>query len=401
MRQHKQPKDKVSSRIINIATVAVTIGITLILISMAFSIGLQNEIRNKASLFNGQILITTFENNESQVSLTPFEDSEELRIQIKNHPGFQRIHSVALKAGMLKSSDNFEGVLLKGVGNEFDWNSLNIFLKKGSFPNFQQNTSNDILISETIANRLNLNVGDKVDAFFQSIQNDGFPKRRKFKIVGTYFSGFPDIDKNLIYSDIRQVQMLNQWKSNQIGGYEVFVNSFSQVSQIADELYKGLPSELNSIAISDRFKSVFQWISLFDFNVLIILIIMVLVGVINMATALLVMILERSRMIGLLKALGATHLMIQKIFMYNGIIIMTKGLFFGNLIGLLFYFFQYKYGWITLDPETYLVTIAPVSIGWFEILYLNLLFLSIATILLWIPSKIIMKFSPSQVLRFR
>jgi lipoprotein-releasing system permease protein len=128
---------------------------------------------------------------------------------------------------------------------------------------------------------------------------------------------------------------------------------------------------------------------------------MILVGVINMATALLVMILERSKMIGLLKALGATSLVIQKIFMYNGIIIMTKGLFFGNLIGLLFYFFQYKYGWITLDPETYFVSIAPVSIGWFEILYLNLLFLSIATILLWIPSKIVMKFSPSQVLRFR
>lgn len=401
MRQHKQPKDKVSSRIINIASVAVTIGIALILISMAFSKGLQNEIRNKASLFNGQILITTFENNESQVSLTPFEDSEELRIQIKNHPGFKRCHSVALKAGMLKSSNNFEGVLLKGVSNEFNWNSLNIFLTKGSFPNFQQNTNNDILISETIADRLDLDVGDKVDAFFQSDQNDGFPKRRKFKIVGTYFSGFPDIDKNLVYSDLRQVQMLNQWKSNQIGGYEVFVKNFSQVSQIADELYKGLPSELNSIAISDRFKSVFQWISLFDFNVLIILVIMILVGVINMATALLVMILERSKMIGLLKALGATSLVIQKIFMYNGIIIMTKGLFFGNLIGLLFYFFQYKYGWITLDPETYFVSIAPVSIGWFEILYLNLLFLSIATILLWIPSKIVMKFSPSQVLRFR
>jgi lipoprotein-releasing system permease protein len=401
MRQHKQPKDKVSSRIINIASVAVTIGIALILISMAFSKGLQNEIRNKASLFNGQILITTFENNESQVSLTPFEDSEELRIQIKNHPGFKRCHSVALKAGMLKSSNNFEGVLLKGVSNEFNWNSLNIFLTKGSFPNFQQNTNNDILISETIADRLNLDVGDKVNAFFQSDQNDGFPKRRKFKIVGTYFSGFPDIDKNLVYSDLRQVQMLNQWKSNQIGGYEVFVKNFSQVSQIADELYKGLPSELNSIAISDRFKSVFQWISLFDFNVLIILVIMILVGVINMATALLVMILERSKMIGLLKALGATSLVIQKIFMYNGIIIMTKGLFFGNLIGLLFYFFQYKYGWITLDPETYFVSIAPVSIGWFEILYLNLLFLSIATILLWIPSKIVMKFSPSQVLRFR
>jgi lipoprotein-releasing system permease protein len=220
-------------------------------------------------------------------------------------------------------------------------------------------------------------------------------------MVGTYFSGFPDIDQNLVFSDIRQVQQLNQWKPNQIGGYEVFVNSFQKVPQIADELYDRLPYELNSIAISDRFSSIFQWISLFDFNVIIILIIMILVGVINMATALLVLILERSRMVGLLKTLGATHSIIQRIFMYNGIAIMTRGLIFGNLIGLVFYFTQYKMGWITLDPETYFVSIAPVSIAWFEVLYLNLLFLVIATALLWLPSKIILNISPSKVLRVR
>ena len=181
----------------------------------------------------------------------------------------------------------------------------------------------------------------------------------------------------------------------------MFVDDFFYISQIADDLYQNLPSELNSIAISERFSSIFQWISLFDFNVLIILIIMILVGTINMATALLVLILERSRMVGLLKALGATHLRIQKIFIYNGILIMTRGLFFGNLIGLIFYFLQKKFGLITLDPITYFVTVAPVSIAWFEIIYLNLIFLSFAIILLWIPLKIILKFSPSQVLRFR
>ena len=401
MRQHKQYKNTVSSRIINIATVAVAIGIAAILIAMAFSKGLQNEIRNKASVFNGQIFITTFENNESQVSITPFEDLEELRIQIKNHPSFKRSHAVALKAGMFKTNSDFEGILLKGVSKEFDWNSLRDFLTQGSFPNFNEKSTNEILISETIAVRLNLNVGDTVDAFFQSAQIEGLPKRRKFKIAGIYFSGFPDIDQNLVYADIRQVQRLNQWKPNQIGGYEVFVNSSRQVPQIADALYKGLPSNLNSIAISERFSSIFQWISLFDFNVLIILIVMILVGVINMATALLVLILERSRMVGLLKALGAAHSMIQRIFLYNGIAIMTRGLFFGNLIGLFFYFSQQKFGWITLDPETYFVSIAPVSIAWFEVLYLNLLFLVLATILLWLPSKIILKISPSQVLRFR
>lgn len=401
MRQHEQYKNTVSSRIINIAMTAVAIGIASILIAMACSKGLQNEIRNKTSAFNGHILITLFENNESQVSILPFENSQEIKNKIEAHNNFDRMHAIALKAGMLKANDDFEGILLKGVDSGFKWTSIEGFLTQGDFPAYGSNSSNEILMSEVIANRLNLKVGDTVDAFFQNNLNEGLPKRRKFKIVGLFFSGFPDIDENLVYADLRQVQRLNQWNENQIGGYEVFVKSFSQVSQTSNQLYAGLPSELNSISISDRFSSIFQWITLFDFNVLIILIVMLLVGVINMATALLVLILERSRMVGLLKAIGAPDSMIQKIFMYNGIVIMSKGMFYGNLIGFTFYYSQLQWGWISLDPATYFVSVAPVSIAWFEALFLNLIFLGLATLLLWIPSKIVLKISPTQVLRFR
>jgi len=380
---------------------AVAIGIASILIAMACSKGLQNEIRNKTSAFNGHILITLFENNESQVSILPFENSQEIKNKIEAHNNFDRMHAIALKAGMLKANDDFEGILLKGVDSGFKWTSIEGFLTQGDFPAYGSNSSNEILMSEVIANRLNLKVGDTVDAFFQNNLNEGLPKRRKFKIVGLFFSGFPDIDENLVYADLRQVQRLNQWNENQIGGYEVFVKSFSQVSQTSNQLYAGLPSELNSISISDRFSSIFQGITLFDFNVLIILIVMLLVGVINMATALLVLILERSRMVGLLKAIGAPDSMIQKIFMYNGIVIMSKGMFYGNLIGFTFYYSQLQWGWISLDPATYFVSVAPVSIAWFEALFLNLIFLGLATLLLWIPSKIVLKISPSQVLRFR
>jgi len=380
---------------------AVAIGIASILIAMACSKGLQNEIRNKTSAFNGHILITLFENNESQVSILPFENSQEIKNKIEAHNDFDRMHAIALKAGMLKANDDFEGILLKGVDSGFKWTSIEGFLTQGDFPAYGSNSSNEILMSEVIANRLNLKVGDTVDAFFQNNLNEGLPKRRKFKIVGLFFSGFPDIDENLVYADLRQVQRLNQWNENQIGGYEVFVKSFSQVSQTSNQLYAGLPSELNSISISDRFSSIFQWITLFDFNVLIILIVMLLVGVINMATALLVLILERSRMVGLLKAIGAPDSMIQKIFMYNGIVIMSKGMFYGNLIGFTFYYSQLQWGWISLDPATYFVSVAPVSIAWFEALFLNLIFLGLATLLLWIPSKIVLKISPSQVLRYR
>lgn len=402
MQGQKQNKSTVSERIINIATVAVVIGIAAILIAMSTSEGLQREIQKKTSVFNGHILVTSFENNESQVSLLPFEDSQQLRNQISEDENLERLHGIALKAGMLKTKNDFEGFLLKGVSEDFDWSSLTSFLTQGSFPDTKkESVTNEILISETMADRLGLSLGQKVEAFFQSQTREGLPKRRRFTIVGMYFSGFPDIDQNLIYADIRQVQRLNQWNKSQIGGYELFVNDFHEVELTANRIYERLPSELNSSSITDRFSGIFQWIALFDFNVLIILIVMLLVGVINMATALLVLILERSRMIGLLKALGANNTLVQKIFLYNGTVIMMQGLFWGNLIGLGFYFSQHYWGWIRLDPTTYFVSQAPVYIDGFKVIFVNLFFLGISTLLLWIPSKIILRISPSRVLRYR
>jgi lipoprotein-releasing system permease protein len=401
MRQYRQHKNTVSSRIINIATVSVVLGIAAILIAMAFSRGLQKEIRIKTSVFQGQILITPFENNESQVSLLPFKTTITLKEEIQAHPEFDRMHAIAIKAGMLKTQQDFEGVLIKGVDEDFEWSSLDRFLVAGNFPNLDSETNNEILISEVVAHRLFLKIGDTVDAFFQTSLDQGLPQRRRFKISGLYFSGFPDIDENLVYADLGQIQRLNRWKVDEVGGYEVFIKDFSKLRVTAEELYLGLPSELNSSTISERYSSIFQWIALFDFNVLIILIVMLIVGVINMATALLVLILERSRMVGLLKTLGATHTLIQKIFLYNGILIMTKGLLFGNLVGLFIYFSQQQFNWIRLDPQTYFVTSAPVALSWVEVVSINLFFLAIASLLLWLPSKIILRMSPSEALRNR
>ena len=401
MRQYRQHKNTVSSRIINIATVAVALGIAAILIAMAFSRGLQKEIRIKTSVFQGQILITPFENNESQVSLLPFKTTFTLKEEIQAHPEFDRMHAIAIKAGMLKTPQDFEGVLIKGVDANFEWSSLDRFLVEGSYPRINNEENNEILLSQIVANRLYLEVGDTVDAFFQTSLDQGLPQRRRFKIAGLYFSGFPDIDENLVYTDLRQIQRLNRWEVDQIGGYEVFIKDFSKLRATAEELYLGLPSELNSSALSDRYSSIFQWIALFDFNVLIILIVMLIVGVINMATALLVLILERSRMVGLLKTLGATHTLIQKIFLYNGILIMTRGLLFGNLVGLFIYFSQQQFNWISLDPQTYFVTSAPVALSWVEVISVNVFFLGIASLLLWLPSKIILRMSPSEALRNR
>jgi len=401
MRGLEQYKNTVSPRIINIATIAVALGISSILIATSTSRGLQKEIQNKTSAFNGHILVTLFENNESQISVLPIQDKKSVRKKIKQNKNLDRFHSIALKAGMLKNNSDFEGVFFKGVSSDFKWSSLDPFKIEGDFPDFSNAISKEVLISEILSRQLDLNIGDQIDAFFLKNSTQKIPNKRRFKVSGIYYSGFPDIDNTLIYCDLRQIQKINRWDENLIGGYELFVKDFSLIQYTTNQVYNSLPSELNSIPIFDRFSSIFQWIALFDFNILIILVIMILVGVTNMATALLVLILERSRMIGLLKAIGAKNTIIQKIFLYNGVFIMSRGLFFGNLIGLGFYYSQKLLGWIRLDPSTYFVEVAPVSLSSFEVLYINLFFLFIFTLLLWLPSRIILRISPSKVLRLK
>ena len=188
---------------------------------------------------------------------------------------------------------------------------------------------------------------------------------------------------------------------DQFGAYEVFVKNFEQLKETNEKIYNDLPSEINSIPITERYPSIYKWIALFDFNVLIILIIMILVGIINMATALLVIVLERSKMIGLLKAIGFQNNTIRKIFLFNGMVILGKGLFFGNLVGLGFYILQKNFGLIKLDPATYFVELAPVKISFFQIIFVNGLFLIISAFLLWVPLKIILNISPSQAINTR
>ena len=401
MQQHKQYKSTVSAQITKIATLAVSIGIAAVLIAVSTSKGLQSEIRKKTSIFNGHILVTLFENNESQVSLLPIEDQQEVRNLLQSKKGISNFHAFATMAGMLKSDENFEGILFKGVSAEVDPTLLNDFLIEGNFPDFTTPNNEGILVSNVHSRRLNLKVGDRVDAYFQSESNPENPRRRRFTVQGIYASGFPDIDENLVYGSLNQVQGLKGWTSNQIGGYEIYISEKENIEAIANQLYDALPSELDSRSIASRYTSIYQWISLFDFNVWVILLVMLIVGIINMATALLVLILERSRMVGLLKALGAEHQTIQTIFLYNGVFILLRGLFWGNLLGVGFYLTQKYWGWIQLNPENYFVDQAPVVLTFWDVLSVNLFFLIVSLLLLWIPSRIILRISPTKVLQFR
>lgn len=401
MRQPILNKDNVSSQIINIATIAVALGMAMILIAVATGRGLQKEIRNKTAAFNGHLQVLPFENNASKISLVSFENNIVLANYWKNNSPIDYSYAFAMKGAMLKNNEAFEGVLFKGVGKNFEAKAITNFMKAGTIPGWREENSNEIIISQLIADRLELNVGDSVDAFFQNNGSQRLPNRRKFRIAGIFSTGFPDIDRNLILGDLKQIQRLNRWEENEIGGYQIFLKQPASIQSSTEQLYQKLPSDLDVHTLEEQYNSIFQWIALFDFNILIIMIIMLLVGIINMATALLVLILERAPMVGMLKALGATHGMIQKIFLYNGLLIMFKGLLVGNSLGLLFYYSQQFFGWIRLDPETYFVEKAPVMLTFIEILIVNLLFLVISALILWLPSRIIMGISPAKVLRFR
>ncbi len=401
MRFDSTHKGSVSVQIIKIAKFAVALGMSMILIAVATGKGLQNEIQNKTVAFNGHLVVAPFENSESQISVIPIASDPAVLGMLKNEAGVTHVQRVALKGGLLKAGDQFEGVVMKGVSQDYRWEQLKSFLVAGGFPQLREKTSNDVLLSQVIAQRLSVGVGDEVLAYFQNSRNQQLPNVRRFKVVGLFLSGFPDFDENLVLGDLRHIQRINKWKNDEIGTYEVFTSDLNTAPSIGSSIYHKLPSDLDVIEITRQYATIFQWISLFDFNILVIIIVMIVVGVINMSTALLVLILERSSMIGLFKSLGAGNRLIQKIFLYNGIAIMSQGLLWGNLMGVLFFLTQKYWGWIRLDPETYYVSVAPVSLNFWDVLWLNFGFLLVSSLLLWIPSLIISNIRPARVLRFR
>lgn len=257
-----------------------------------------------------------------------------------------------------------------------------------------------MLISTYLARRLQLHLGDRINTFFLAEDSERKTRSRGFEIVGIYDSGFQQFDEQFVLADIRHVQRLNNWKDNEVGAFELFVDDFDTIRETAVAVYNATPNSLDTLSIRDKYYSIFEWLDLFDFNIILIIGIMILIAGINMITALLVLILERTQMIGILKALGSTDWSVRKVFLYNAGYIICVGLFFGNLIGVGLLLLQ-KYGKIiTLDPSTYYVSEAPVFIEMGYILVLNLGTLLLCLLMLLIPSYLVAKISPVKAIRF-
>ena len=370
------------------------------MVSIATGIGLQNKIRQKVSAFNGHISISNFNGNESDVSIEPVSIHQKFYPKFKNIEGINHIQAVATKAGMIRTEAAFEGIVFKGVGKDYNWENLKEYLIQGKIPNLNSDLNNEILISQYLANRLNLKLGDRFNTFFMKEEQNKLPNSRRFKIVGIYNSGLQEFDSSYIIGDIRHIQKMNKWRPDQVGSFEVFLDDFTKIEEKEDEVYSETSSILNSQTIVKKFSYIFDWLKLFDTNIVIILIIMIVVSTINMVVALLVLILERTQMIGILKSMGANNWSIRKIFLYNALYLIIRGLFWGNIIGVGLLLIQKYFGVIKLNPESYYVNVAPVDINVGYFILLNIGTVIICLLVLLIPSYIITKISPAKTIRF-
>lgn len=396
----KDYKSSISAPIIKIAISAIAIGIIMMLVSVATGIGLQQKIRDKVSAFNGQVIISNYDNNNSEVTLIPISKKQDFYPNFKSVPEVKHIQAIASKAGIIRTENAFEGIIFKGVGADYDWNNIKEYLVEGRLPNFTRELNEEVIISRFLADRLNLKVGDQFNTFFIKEEQGKMPNSRRFKITGIFNSGFQNFDATYIIGDIRHIQRINKWTPDQIGAFEVFVKDFNSIKTTGDQIYDQTSSNLDTKTIIEKYSYIFDWLQLFDFNIIVILAVMILVATINMVVALLVLILERTQMIGILKALGANNWTVRKIFLYNAFYLIIRGLFWGNLIGISLLLIQQQFGVIHLNPENYYVNVAPVYINWGYVILLNLLTVTVCFMVLLIPSYIITKISPVKAIRF-
>ncbi len=397
----KEHKISISAPIIKIAIAAIAISVFMMLIAIATGVGLKHKIREKVAAFNGHIQIYNYDNNSSDVSVVPVSIEQDFYPEFTSVDGVSHVQAVATKGGIIRTENTFEGFIAKGVGGDYNWEVFKEYLVKGELPDYSGDLNTEVLLSQLMANRLQLKVGDSFSAFFPKEEDPLKPNQRNFKLVGIYDSGFEEIDGKIVFIDIRHIQRMNKWEDTQVGNFEVFLNSFDDIDQKSKEIYGKTLSTLDTQTVINKYYKIFEWIGLFDFNIALIIGIMIIVGGINMITALLVLILERTQMIGILKALGSTNWSIRKVFLYNAAYLIAVGLFWGNLLGLGFIWIQQKYRLLKFpNPKEYYIEYIPVHIDFSTVLLLNLGVLILCLLMLLVPSYIITKINPVKAIRF-
>ena len=399
-RKSSSYKNTVSSPIIKISVLSISIGIIMMIISISSSVGLQKTIKSKVSSFFGDISISNFQNISSESSIEPIDFSINHKY-LRDNNKIYHIQKVAYKSGLIINNDSFEGVVLKGISTDFNWEYFSKYITKGRILNISDSISNEVIISENLSKKLDINLHEKFKATFFKQNSLSTPNQRIFKVAGIYESGLIEFDEIYFFGDIKHIQKMNRWKNNQVGNIELFLQDQSDIEKVSTLLYEETSSQISVMSILEKFPEIFNWIALFDINVLLIIIIMILVGGINMITALLVTVLEKTQIVGILKTLGSSNKSIKTIFLINGVYLISIGLVIGNFIAIGLIQLQNYTGLIKLDPNTYYVTELPFDFDLISIVILNISVLFFCFLMLIVPSFVISKISPSESIKIK
>ncbi|MEZ5083823.1 MAG: FtsX-like permease family protein [Bacteroidales bacterium] len=393
-------KANFSRPIVRLGVISVALGLSVMIISVSIVTGFQQQVREKVIGFGSHIQITSYELNSSYEG-HPISVNQPFYPWPESIAGVRHIQVFANKAGIIKTNDQIEGIIFKGVSNDFDWSYFEKSLIFGKITRVvEENRTDDVIISKSTATRLGLSVGDDLRMYF--INNDELqPRGRKFSITGIFETGLDEFDKLFVIGDIKHVQRLNGWTDDEITGFEVLINEYDNIDKMGEVVSNEIGYDLHSQTIKQLHPQIFEWLNLHDMNVAIIIALMVLVAGITMVSTLLILILEKTNMIGILKALGTKNKSVRQIFLYNATYIIGKGLIWGNVIAVSFTVLQLKFGLFKLNQESYYVSEVPVNFQLSHYLIINTGTLIVCTLMLIIPTYIVTRISPVKAIRFQ
>jgi lipoprotein-releasing system permease protein len=397
---------KFSESIISFAVFGIAFGLFVMILSVAIVTGFKKEVRNKVIGFGAHIQLVNYDSNSSYETVPVSKDQPWLK-DILNIKGIRHIQSFATKPGIIKTDDEIHGIVLKGVGPDFDWTFFKENLVEGSLLSVSDSTkTNDVLISGQVALLLKLKVGDPLYTYFLN-EDSKTQKMRKFRICGIFSTSLEEFDQLFVLADISQVRKLNDWSADQISGFEISLNDFNESGPITQKIRrltlkysKDDDTVLRPVPITSKYPQIFDWLNLLDMNVWIILGLIILVAGFNMVSGLLILILERTTMIGVLKAVGTGNRSIRKIFLYVSSFLILRGMFWGNIAGIFFCIIQSRYGFFKLDPASYYLETVPVNLKITHLLMLNAGTISVTLLMLLLPSWYVSKIEPEKAIRF-
>ena len=388
--------------IIRLATAATVLSVAVMIVAMAITNGFQYTISQKIFSFWGHIRVQHYESSKvANAEESAIEKNDTVTRVLAADPAVASVNSFAAKNAILKTSESIEGVLFKGVEKDYRFSHLQRFLQQGRWIQFADSGySNEIVLSAYTAGALKLKINDPVLIYF--IQNDGSaPRARKLTLTGIYKTGIEEYDKYIALGDIRLVQRLNDWKPSEIGGYEVYLKDYRKLDEVNDAIFNKLPMSWTSKSIKEINPNIFDWLNLQDTTIVLVLVIMTIVAALNLITCLIILVLERTRMIGVLKALGSPNASIQRIFLYQGAIITVTGIVLGNLLALLLCWLQQRYGFIKLQEEMYYISKVEMRLEWWHFLLADAGTFIICLLILIIPTLIIRRIQPVRAIQFR